>query len=128
MTTYALFTHPDVFEVGISTAPVTDWRYYDSIYAERYMGLLEDNQDGYKQSASLTHATNLKGHLLLSHSTMDENVHVQNTMQLMTTLTGNGLNADLQIYPPGAHGVAFNTASYYLLYTSYVDYLNRFLK
>lgn len=128
MTTYTMFTHPDVFDVGVATAPVTDWRFYDSIYTERYMGLLEDNREGYKQSAPLTHAKNLKGHLLLSHSTMDENVHVQNTMQLMTELTGNGLEADLQIYPPGAHGVAFNTASYYLLYGSYVDYLNRYLK
>jgi len=128
MTTYTLFTHPNVFDVGIATAPVTDWRYYDSIYAERYMGLLENNKEGYKQSASLTHAKNLKGHLLVSHATMDENVHVQNTMQLMTELTGNGIEADLQIYPPGAHGVAFNTASYYLLYKSYVDYLNRYFK
>lgn len=128
MTTYTMFTHPDVFDVGIATAPVTDWRYYDSIYTERYMGLLEENKEGYKLSAPLTHANNLKGNLLLSHSTMDENVHVQNTMQLMTKLTGNGKKVDLQIYPPGAHGVAFNTASYYLLYGSYVDYLNRFFK
>ncbi|WP_440999064.1 S9 family peptidase [Fodinibius sp. SL11] len=128
MTTYTLFTHPDVFKIGIATAPVTDWRLYDSIYTERYMGLLENNEEGYKQSSSITHAQNLKGHLLLSHSTMDENVHVQNTMQLMTQLTGNGQEVDLQIYPPGAHGVAFNTASYYLLYTSYVDYLNRHFK
>lgn len=128
MTTYTLFTHPDVFDVGIATAPVTDFRFYDSIYAERYMGLLEENEEGYKQSAPLTHAKNLKGHLLLSHSSMDENVHVQNTMQLLTELTGNGKNVDLQIYPPGAHGVAFNTASYYLLYGSYVKYLNRHFK
>jgi dipeptidyl-peptidase-4 len=128
MTTYTMFTHPDVFEVGIATAPVTDFRLYDTIYAERYMGLLENNEEGYKQSAPTTHASNLKGHLLLSHSTLDENVHVQNTMQLMTELTGNGIPVDLQIYPPGAHGVAFNTASYYRLYKSYVDYLNRFFK
>lgn len=128
MTTYTLFTHPDAFNVGIATAPVTDWRYYDSIYAERYMGLFKNNRSGYKQSSSLTHAKNLKGHLLLSHSTMDENVHVQNTMQLLTALTSNGKDVDLQIYPPGAHGVAFNTASYYLLYGSYVKYLNRFFK
>ena len=128
MTTYTMFTHPDVFDVGIATAPVTDWRFYDTIYTERYMGLLENNKEGYEQSAPVTHAKNLKGNLLLSHSTMDENVHVQNTMQLMTELTKNGIKADLQIYPPGAHGVAFNTASYYLLYESYVDYLNRFFK
>lgn len=128
MTTYTLFTHPNVFKAGISTAPVTDWRLYDSIYAERYMGLMENNNAGYKQSASVTHAKNKDDALLLSHSTMDENVHVQNTMQLMTALTSNGLDTDLRIYPPGAHGVAFNTASYYLLYQTYTDYLEHHLK
>lgn len=128
MTTYTLFTHPDVFEVGISTAPVTSWDLYDSIYAERYMGLWENNKEGYKQSSSTTHADNLDSHLLLSHSTMDENVHVQNTMQLMTALTSAGKNVDLRIFPPGAHGVAFNTTSYILLYETYVNYLNEHLK
>lgn len=128
MTTYTLFKHPKVFKAGIATAPVTDWRLYDSIYTERYMGLLENNKEGYKQSAPVTHARNLEADLLLSHSTMDENVHVQNTMQLMTALTSNGKDADLRIYPPGAHGVAFNTASYYLLYETYTNYLERHLK
>lgn len=128
MTTYTLFTHPDVFVAGIATAPVTNWKLYDSIYTERYMGLLDENADGYKQSSSNTHGENLEANLLLSHSTMDENVHVQNTMQLMTALTGNGKDVDLRIYPPGAHGVSFNTASYYLLYQSYTNYLERHLK
>lgn len=128
MTTYTLFHYPDIFEVGIATAPVTDWRYYDSIYTERYMGLLNDNKSGYEQSSSLTQAQNLKGNLLLSHSSVDENVHVQNSMQLLTELTGNGIDVDFQMYPPGAHGVAFNTPSYYLLYSSYVNYLNEHFK
>lgn len=128
MTTYTLFTHPDVFDVGIATAPVTSWDLYDSIYAERYMGLWENNREGYRQSSSTTHAENLEAHLLLSHSTMDENVHVQNTMQLLTALTSAGKDVDLQIYPPGAHGVAYNSTSYILLYQSYVDYLNKHLK
>ena len=128
MTTYALATHPDVFEVGIATAPVTSWDLYDSIYAERYMGLLENNEEGYRQSSSTTHATDINGHLLLSHSAMDENVHIQNTMQFMTAMTSAGKDVDLRIYPPGAHGVAFNAASYYLLYETYTDYLKKHLK
>jgi dipeptidyl-peptidase-4 len=128
MATYALFTHPDVFVAGIATAPVTNWKLYDSIYTERYMGLLDENADGYKQSSSNTHAEKLEANLLLSHSTMDENVHVQNTMQLMTELTGNGKDVDLRIYPPGAHGVSFNTASYYLLYQTYTDFLEDHIK
>ncbi|HEX6981704.1 MAG TPA: S9 family peptidase [Balneolaceae bacterium] len=128
MTAYTMTTHPGVFSVGICTAPVTDWRLYDSIYTERYMGLIENNRDGYIQSAVTTHAGNLEGHLLLSHATQDENVHVQNTYQFLTELTSRGIGVDVQIFPPGAHGVAFNTASYLLLYESYVDYLNRWLK
>lgn len=128
MTTYALGTHPDVFEVGISTAPVTSWDLYDSIYAERYMGLWENNKEGYEQSSSTTHAGNIKGHLLLSHSTLDENVHVQNTMQFITAMASMGKDIDLRIYPPGAHGVAFNQSSYYLLYETYTDYLMKHLK
>lgn len=128
MTTYTMLTHPGVFKVGIAGAPVTDWRLYDSIYTERYMGLIENNKDGYIQSASTTHAANLEGHLLIAHSTMDENVHVQNTMQLLTALTSNGKDAALRIYPPGAHGVAYNAASYFLLYETYTEFLNRWLK
>lgn len=128
MTTYALGTHPDVFEVGVATAPVTSWDLYDSIYAERYMGLWDNNKDGYQQSSSTTHSGNIKAHLLLSHSTFDENVHVQNTMQFMTAMTSAGKDVDLRIYPPGAHGVAYNSASYYLLYETYTDYLKEHLK
>ncbi len=128
MTAYTLFTHPEVFEVGIATAPVTSWDLYDSIYAERYMGLWENNKEGYEESSATTHAGQLDAHLLLSHSTLDENVHVQNTMQLMTALTSAGKDVDLRIYPPGAHGVAYNAASYYLLYESYTDYLIEHLK
>ncbi|NGP75727.1 S9 family peptidase [Balneolaceae bacterium YR4-1] len=128
MSSYTMFTHPDAFKLGIVGAPVTDWKLYDSIYTERYMGLLENNAEGYKQSAPITHADQLKGKLFVAHSAYDENVHVQNTMQLMTALAENGIDADLRIYPPGAHGVSFNSASYYLLYETYTEYLNRYLK
>src|SRR5699024_2033227 len=128
MTTYRLFTHPDVFEVGIATAPVTSWDLYDSIYTERYMGLIKNNREGYNRSSSTEHAANLSSNLLLSHSLMDENVHIQNTMQLMTALTAKAKDVDLRIYPPGAHGVAFNTESYLLLMQSYTNYLMEHLQ
>ncbi|SHF72241.1 dipeptidyl-peptidase-4 [Fodinibius roseus] len=128
MTTYTMFTHPGVFRVGIAGAPVTDWRLYDSIYTERYMGLLDENGEGYEQSSSVTHAGNLEGDLFVAHAAMDENVHLQNTMQLMTQLTSSGKDADLRIYPPGAHGVAYNSTSYLLLYETYTEYLNTHLK
>ena len=64
-TTYTLLTHPGVFKVGIANSPVTDWRLYDDIYTERYMGTLSDNADGYKNSSDMTHAAGLQDHLLL---------------------------------------------------------------
>ncbi len=128
MSSYTMLTHPEVFKVALIGAPVTDWRLYDSIYTERYMGLMPENEHKYVQSASTTHAKNLKGKMFIAHSAMDENVHVQNTFQLVKALIDNGKDADLRIYPPGAHGVAYNGASYLLLYQQYVDYLATHLK
>lgn len=128
MSSFSILTHPDVFKVALVGAPVTDWRLYDSIYAERYMGLEEDNEEGYISSASTTYAKNLKGHIFIAHSTMDENVHVQNTFQLVKGLIDNGKDHDLKIFPPGAHGIAYNYPSYLLLMNNYINYLDRYLK
>lgn len=128
MTTYTMVTHPGVFKVGIANSPVTSWRLYDTIYTERYMGLLKDNEEGYKTSASTTYAANLQGHLLLIHSAMDDNVHVRNTMQFLTALAKAGKDATLRFYPPGRHGAFFDLNSYMLGYKVYTHYLNRYLK
>lgn len=128
MTTYTLTTHPGVFKLGIANSPPTDWRLYDSIYTERYMGLLSDNKQGYIQSASTTHAKNLQDYLLLIHSAMDDNVHIRNTMQFITALTNAGKDADLRIYPLGAHGAEYSLVSEVLLHKVYNRYLNRHLK
>ena len=127
MASFTQLNYPDIFKVAIVTAPVTDWRLYDSIYTERYMGLLGDNEQGYINSSVSKYAKRMPGKMLLSHSTMDENVHVQNTFQLMKAMTDKGQDVDLRIYPPGAHGVAYNGASYVLLYSLYVDYLKEHL-
>jgi len=128
MSSFSILNHPDVFKVALVGAPVTDWRLYDSIYAERYMGLEEDNEEGYIDSAPTTYAKNLSGHMFIAHSTMDENVHVQNTFQLVKGLIDNGKDHDLKIFPPGAHGVAYNYPSYLLLMNNYINYLDRHLK
>lgn len=128
MASYTTLFRPGVFKVALVGAPVTDWRLYDSIYTERYMGLLSENGEGYIQSSSTTHAGNLNAHMFIAHSTMDENVHVQNTFQLVTALIDHGKEHELRIFPPGAHGVAYNSQSYVLLYTEYTDFLNRYLK
>jgi dipeptidyl-peptidase-4 len=127
-TTYTLLTHPGVFKVGIANSPVTDWRLYDNVYTERFMGPLQDNMEGYKNSSDMTHAANLKDHLLLIHSMSDDNVHPAHTMQLLTALTNAGKDADLRIYPPGAHGAAYNWQSSLLIATVSFQYLERYLK
>ncbi|MDB5122017.1 MAG: ptpA 5 [Mucilaginibacter sp.] len=127
-TTYTLLTHPGMFKVGIANSPVTDWRLYDDVYTERYMGTLPDNEAGYKASSDMTYAANLKDHLLLIHSMSDDNVHPANTMQLLTALTNAGKDAELRIYPPGAHGAAYNWQSYILISDVSFQFLERYLK
>jgi dipeptidyl-peptidase 4 len=127
-TTYTLLTHPGVFKVGIANSPVTDWRLYDDVYTERYMAPLKDNEEGYKSSSDITHAANLKDHLLLIHSMSDDNVHPSNTMQLLTALTNAGKDAELRIYPPGAHGAAYNWQSYILISNVSFHFLECYLK
>ena len=127
-TTYTLLTHPGVFKVGIANSPVTDWRLYDNVYTERYMAPLSENADGYARSADMSYAGQLKDHLLLIHSMSDDNVHPAHTMQLLTALTNAGKDADLRIYPPGAHGAAYNWPSSLLISTVSFNYLEKYLK
>ena len=128
MSSYTMLTHPGVFKVSLVGAPVTDWRLYDSIYTERYMGLLPENEEKYKVSAVSTYAKNLAGKMFIAHSTMDENVHVRNTFQLMNALEDAGKDADLRIYPPGTHGVAYSPGTQLLLFQQYTTYLETNLK
>jgi dipeptidyl-peptidase-4 len=127
MSGYTMLKHPGVFKVALVAAPVTDHRLYDCIYTERYMGLI-DNEEGYTSSSVHTYAKNLEGHLFLAHSLMDENVHPQNTFHLVSALIDQGKDFDLKIFPSGAHGVAYNMASYLLLMTQYTNYLDAHLK
>jgi dipeptidyl-peptidase-4 len=127
-TVYTMEMYPDLFSVGVANSPVTDWRLYDSIYTERYMGLLGDNVAGYDSSSATKHAGQLKGHLLLVHSMMDDNVHPQNTMQLLTALADARIDVDLRMYPPGHHGAAYNAQSFFLIQQATSDFLGRYLK
>jgi dipeptidyl-peptidase-4 len=120
--------YPDLFPVGVANSAVTDWRFYDSIYTERYMGLLGENLAGYQESSPLENANRLRGHLLLIHSLMDDNVHPQNTMQMLTKLTELGKDVDLRIYPPGHHGAAYDWQSYRLIQHNTFDFLQQQLK
>ena len=127
-TTYTMTTHPGVFKVGIANSPVTDWRLYDDVYTERYMAPLNENEEGYNASSVIGYAKNLQDHLLLIHSMSDDNVHPANTMQLLTALTNAGKDAELRIYPPGAHGAAYNWESYKLIQNVSFQFLEKNLK
>jgi dipeptidyl-peptidase-4 len=127
-TVYTMEMYPELFPVGVANSAVGDWRLYDTIYTERLMGLLSDNLKGYIESAPIEQAPKMRGNLLLIHSMVDDNVHPQNTMQLLTALTNAGRDADLRIYPPGRHGAAYNAASARLIRLVTDEYLARYLK
>ena len=112
-----------MFALGIANSPVTDWRLYDSIYTERYMGLLPQNDQQYENASTTNKAANLQDRLLLIHSGMDENVHATHTFQLLTALTNAGKDADFRFYPPGAHGAAYDFASYITMMEVYTNTL-----
>lgn len=104
MTAYAM-THSKNFKMGISGAPVTDWRNYDTIYTERLMGTPQNNPEGYKKSSVLESAANLHGKMLLIHGTIDDNVHLSNSMQLIYKLQKSGKQFDFMVYPKNRHSV-----------------------
>jgi dipeptidyl-peptidase 4 len=104
-TLYAL-THSDRFRAGVSVAPVTDWRDYDSIYTERYMSTPAEFPQGYKDFSVVNSAASLKGHLLLVHGTGDDNVHIENSVQFIQKLIEADIPYDLQIYPRKTHSIA----------------------
>jgi dipeptidyl-peptidase-4 len=105
MVSYAL-THSTSFAMGIAGGSVTDWRNYDSVYTERFMKKPENNPDGYARTAPKGAARNLSGQLLLVHGTMDDNVHVQNTLQFAYELQRAGKPFELMLYPRSRHGVS----------------------
>jgi dipeptidyl-peptidase-4 len=125
---YTMQMYPELFPVGVANSAVGDFRLYDTIYTERYMGLLADNLKGYVESAPIEQAAKMRGNLLLIHSMMDDNVHPQNTMQLLSALTNAGRDAELRIYPPGRHGAAYSAMSARLIRQVTDAYLARYLK
>jgi dipeptidyl-peptidase-4 len=105
MTLYSLANAPGVFRAGIAGAPVTDWRNYDTIYTERYMGLPEENPEGYQRSSPQTNAGDIRARLLIVHNLEDDNVHFQNTVQMANALEKAGKQFQMLVYPQKSHGV-----------------------
>jgi dipeptidyl-peptidase 4 len=102
----AMFRFPDTYKVGVSVAPVPDQRLYDTIYQERYMGLPEQNAEGYRVGSPINFAEGLKGKLLIVHGTGDDNVHVQGTERLINRLIALGKPFDMMLYPNRTHAIA----------------------
>jgi dipeptidyl-peptidase-4 len=127
-TVYTMEAYPDIFKVGVANSAVTDWRLYDNIYTERYMNTPALNPAGYDSSSAVKNAKALTGRLLLIHSMMDDNVHPQNTMQLLTAMTNAGHDVDTRIYPPGRHGAAYNGQSSQLIMQVTDQFLAEHLK
>jgi len=116
----------DLYKCGIAVAPVSDFRNYDTIWTERYMGLLNENPEGYKQADVLTHVDGLKGPLLLVHGSGDDNVHPQNTMMLVDKLIAADKQFDLMIYPNRNHGIYGGNSSKHL-FKMLTNFLQRHL-
>lgn len=95
----------DVFKMAIAVAPVTNWRFYDTIYTERYMRTPQENASGYDDNSPINHVDKLKGAYLLVHGTADDNVHVQNTMRMIEALVQANKQFDWAIYPDKNHGI-----------------------
>ncbi len=105
MTSLAMTKGADVFKMGIAVAPVTNWRYYDSVYTERFLRTPQENPDGYDKNSPTEYANLLKGKFLLIHGTADDNVHFQNSMEFSEALIQNKKQFDFMAYPDKNHGI-----------------------
>lgn len=105
MASNCLFQGADTFEMAIAVAPVTSWRFYDSIYTERYMQTPQENPTGYDENSPLSHVNELKGKFLLVHGSGDDNVHFQNSMRLIEALVQANKPFDMAVYPDRNHGI-----------------------
>jgi dipeptidyl-peptidase-4 len=105
MSCLAITKGAEVFKMAVALAPVTSWRYYDSVYTERYMQTPQENPGGYEDSSPINFAQLLKGDLLIIHGTGDDNVHVQNSMQLANALIAADKDFDFFVYPDRSHGI-----------------------
>ena len=105
--------HGETFKYGVAVAPVTDWRFYNSIYTERYMGKIEENEKGYKDTSLIKDFGNFSHveRFLLIHGSADDNVHFKNTMRLVDELNlHNVRNYDLSVFPDSEHSIVFHNA------------------
>jgi len=123
MSSLSMFRGGGVFKAALAVAPVTDWRFYDTIYTERYMRTPQENPAGYGEGAPLAYADSLKGHYLLVHGTGDDNVHFQNSVRLVERLEAANKQFDMRIYPNKTHSIAGGSTreNLYGLFTAWLE-------
>jgi dipeptidyl-peptidase-4 len=114
LTSLCMTKGADVFKTGIAVAPVTNWRFYDSIYTERYLKLPGENASGYDDNSPVTHADKLKGNYLLVHGTGDDNVHFQNAVSMVNALVKANRPFESAYYPNRNHGIYGGTTRLHL--------------
>lgn len=124
MAANAIFQAPETFAMAIAVAPVTSWRFYDSVYTERYMQTPQENPEGYDQNSPITHVEGLEDPFLLVHGSGDDNVHVQNSMQLISALIQANKQFDWRIYPDKNHGIYGGNTRLHL-YTLMTDFIKK---
>lgn len=127
MTALTMAKGGDLFKAGISVAPVTSYRFYDSIYTERYMRTPQENPDGYDDNSVFAYASGIKGRILIVHGSADDNVHVQNTMELTEALVQADVQFDMAIYTNRNHGIRGGNTTMHL-YKRFNDFLSNNLK
>lgn len=126
MSSNCLFKGNQTFSMAIAVAPVTSWRFYDSIYTERYMTTPQENASGYDENSPINHVDKLKGDFLLIHGSGDDNVHVQNTMRMVEALVQANKQFDWMIYPDRNHSIYGGNTRFHL-YTKMTNFINRTL-
>ncbi len=105
MTLNGMFRYPSIYKTGIAIAFISNQKLYDTAYQERYMGLPDENVEGYKEGSPITHASNLEGNLLLIHGTADDNVHYQSFEMLVDELIKQDKQFDMFSYPMRTHAI-----------------------
>jgi dipeptidyl-peptidase-4 len=122
-----MFRYPDLFNVGMSVAPVPDQRLYNAIYQERFMGQPQDNPTGYRQGSPINFAEGLRGNLLLVHGSSDDNVHYQGSEMLIDRLIALGKQFDFMEYPSRTHSLSEGKGTLLHLYSFLARYLEEHL-
>lgn len=121
MSTNCILKGQDVFEAAIAVAPVTNWKWYDSVYTERYMQTHEENEEGYELNSPTNYADQLKGSYLLVHGLADDNVHFQHTAEMANQLITKNKQFDTMIYPNQNHGIGSSRLHLYTLMTKFLN-------